>query len=277
MNDQLTNDSGCLRNVADIDWNRLWNENAVRRSTPEFWDTKVEAFDQHGLDSLYAGEFVKLMQPQPEWTVFDMGSGSGTLALPLAAKVKAVTAADFSPNMLAALQMYAKERGLNNITPVRLSWHDDWERIPAKSHDIAIASRSLLVDDFKAAVEKLIKVARLRVYLGLFVDAGAEYDLLYRAIGRRAKSNLDYACCYNILYQMGIRANISIIEDPKPKAYQTREKAFVSLTEHHAKRLTLAELQTLKAYVNEHLEQSAYGWHIDNPAPYKAAVIWWHV
>lgn len=263
--------------IEDVDWNGVWRKTVFHVNSAEAWDERVESFSAHAIDSAYAANFLNFLQPRPQWTVFDMGCGSGTLALPLAAQVKAVTAADFSPKMLAALQNYAADRKLTNIRTLQLSWTDDWSMVPEKSHDVAIASRSLLVGDFKDAIEKLTRVASQYVYLALLVDSGREHDLVYQALGRRLKKPLDYCCCYNILYQMGIRANISILTEEAVKGYATRAEALDALAGKYAKELDAGEMAALEAYVNAKLTHSAAGWHRENQMPYRCAVIWWKV
>ena len=224
-----------IYNIEYIDWNEVWRKNVFHVNSAKAWDKRVESFSAHAIDSRYAANFIAFLKPKPHWTVFDMGCGSGTLALPLAQKVKTVTAVDFSPKMLAALQNYAAARQINNISTLKLSWTDNWSMVPDKSYDIAIASRSLLVKDFKGAIEKLAKVARKYVYLVLLVDSGKEQDLIYQALGRRLNAPLDYCCCYNILYQMGIRANINILTEHACIGYATREAAVDALTEKYVK------------------------------------------
>ena len=266
-----------IYSIDDIDWNGVWRKNVFHVNSDQSWDKRVESFSAHAIDSPYAANFIAFLKPQPHWTVFDMGCGSGTLALPLALKVKAVTAADFSSRMLAALQNYAAARQINNISTLKLSWTDNWSMVLDKSYDVAIASRSLLVEDFKGAIEKLAKIARKYVYLVLLVDSGKEHDLVYQALGRRLKTPLDYCCCYNILYQMGIRANINILTEHVCISYATREAAVDAITEKYVKDLNEQEMTILKTHVNNKLAQNVAGWHHQNPLPYRCAVVWWEL
>lgn len=262
--------------VDDIDWNQIWRSNTGSPFSVEDWDERAASYSEYAIKSQYATNFINLLQPQPQWTVFDMGCGSGTLALPLAEKVQAVTAADFSPKMLATLTQHALARNLSNITPLELSWTDNWEILPAKSHDIAIASRSMLVDDFRNAVEKLIEVARHGVYLALPVNADPENDLVCQALDKKIHTSPDYSCCYNILYQMGIRANINILTEYSFKAYTSREEILQCMTTRYVKDLDAMEMQTLKNLVNSRIICINDNWYYEQPRPYQCAVIWWN-
>ncbi|MCJ7601117.1 MAG: class I SAM-dependent methyltransferase, partial [Desulfobulbaceae bacterium] len=87
-------------NFKDIDWNRLWQEARLQKSWKKKgekdWDNRAAGFAKRNIDSSYADRFLQLVQPEPHWRVLDIGCGPGTLALPLAAQVKSVTAIDFS-------------------------------------------------------------------------------------------------------------------------------------------------------------------------------------
>lgn len=265
-----------VRQVVDeIDWNQVWRERGVYPHSADKWDSRVASFSEHAIDSRYAADFMDFLQPQADWTVFDMGCGSGTLALPLAKRVKAVTAADFAPKMLDALMQYARERALTNITTLKMSWTDDWSSLPDKFFDISIASRSMLVNDFSAAAAKLIKITSGRIYLALPVMAALHHDLMYQALGRRSRMIPDYLCCYNILYQMGIRANIHILTDNSYKIYKTRAEAVEALSERYLPELESAEICCLKDYIDRKLVDDAGVWRRVNQPPYQCAVIWW--
>jgi len=80
----------------DIDFNELWQEARCQKSWSgkkrADWNKKAKSFAKRAAHSEYADIFVKRMDPAPEWTVLDVGAGPGTLTLPLARRVKKVTA-----------------------------------------------------------------------------------------------------------------------------------------------------------------------------------------
>jgi ubiquinone/menaquinone biosynthesis C-methylase UbiE len=91
-----------------------------------FWEKRALSFEGYAPLTKYAEGFLKLMTIDPEWTVFDMACGSGALAIPLAPRVKKVTAVDFSQNMLALLERRCKEENISNIRPILGQWDDNW-------------------------------------------------------------------------------------------------------------------------------------------------------
>src|SRR5262245_42318632 len=59
---------------------------------------------------------VEVAAPQPEWRVLDGSTGGGHAALAFAPHVREVVATDLSPEMLAAAERFAGERGAANVT-----------------------------------------------------------------------------------------------------------------------------------------------------------------
>ena len=55
------------------------------------------------------------MELNGDEVILDIGCGPGTLAVPLAKRVKEVIAIDFSAQMLEELNQYAKREGVSNI------------------------------------------------------------------------------------------------------------------------------------------------------------------
>ena len=109
----------------------------------EYWEKRALSFAGYAELTRYAEGFLNLMELQPDWTVFDMACGAGTLAIPLAPMVKKITAVDFSRNMISALALRAKEKGIANIHMIVGRWEDDWNLLGIEAHDIAVASRCL--------------------------------------------------------------------------------------------------------------------------------------
>ena len=141
-------------NIQEIDWAeqfKLHHRN-FDKDTPgseesrATWDAKAASFAHKPTRSDYINQLIKIMALEPEDTVFDMGCGSGTLAIPLAEAGHNVIAVDFSNAMLEELKCAAKERAvLEKITTFQRSWQEDWSGLPKA--DVAISSRSFVTDE----------------------------------------------------------------------------------------------------------------------------------
>lgn len=154
-------------------WQRTWKEisDAQSRATEvERWDEAAATYrkrPREGERDEYAEQFYDYMALKPGETVFDMGCGSGVLAIPIAERGNEVYAADFSEEMLRHLMSDAEEAGVaSRIHPIKLDWNEDWSLRDLPECDVAIASRSLIFNDLSLSLDKLESVAKDRVCLG---------------------------------------------------------------------------------------------------------------
>ena len=260
------------------DWNRAWREMRTNRPSParhaRFWDGRSRSFAKHVARTGYAELFLKIMDPKPEWTVLDMGCGAGTLALPLADKVKSVTAVDFSEKMLSILHEECRERNIHNIKTVHAGWEDDWAEVGLGQYDVAIASRSLVVDDLKGTITKLNNAALKRVFIVTVVGDGPHDRRAYEAVGRELQVGPDYIYNYNVLYQMGIYAKVDFIVQQVRDTYGDREGAMDSVRWMFPE-MTCEEEARLDSYLTEHLICRDGQWMLDYAKTVRWAVLWW--
>lgn len=240
----------------DIDFNRLWQEARRRKSWKKKkktdWDRRARGFAERNLDSRYAELFLDMLRPEPHWRILDIGCGPGTLALPLAERVREVTAVDFSQAMLAELEKQAAARKLANIRTVQASWTDDWTALAIPPHEVAISSRSLSVDDLEAALIKINDWATEKVFIADRVGSGPFDPDLFAALGRPFDPGPDFIFTVNILYQLGIHPHIDYIEIDKTKIFANREEALHSCLWMFDD-LTPEEESRLASYLDERL------------------------
>ncbi|MDH5298329.1 MAG: class I SAM-dependent methyltransferase [Desulfobulbaceae bacterium] len=263
----------------DIDWNRLWQENRKTKSwrgrKKSDWDRRAPSFARRNLHSDYVERFLALLRPEASWRVLDVGAGPGTLAIPLAGMVCGVTAVDFSARMLAALREEAEKAGLVNIHTVQAAWEDDWSLHSIEPHEVAVASRSLSVDDLGAALAKLHRWATKRVVVSDRVGAGPFDPDLFAAVGRDFSPGPDYIYTVNLLYQMGIHATVDFVELERCRTFQSREEVLDSCR-WMLDELSSEEEERLAAYVDERLTPLAGGaWSFCRRTPVRWAVIRW--
>jgi len=245
-----------------IDWNELWKQARSDRSyqvkDAKDWDRKAPAFARRNTVSRYIDTFIELLGPRSSWSVLDIGCGPGTLAIPLAKRVKRISALDFSPKMLDILTERAGEEGIANISPHTLSWTDDWEKNGIRPHDVTIASRSLAVDDLRAALEKLTVFARKKVVITDKVGSGPFDPEAFSAVGRELRTGPDYIYTINLLYQMGIQASVDFIrhEETLPCSSQEECLEYYTWMFHD---LSAGEKKRLKKYVRSITSSSEDG------------------
>jgi SAM-dependent methyltransferase len=265
----------------NIDWNRLWKEDrktSIRVRDPEYWNRRAPSFTQHVREDDYddyIDPFLRLLDAQQDWSVLDVGSGPGTLACPLAKNVRQVTAIDFSPAMLELLDARKEAAGLHNITTRIARWEDDWKALGIEPHDAAISSRSLGSDDPRALLTKLMSFAKRRVVVSCAVGNGPFNQNILEAVGREVPSAPDYIYIYNLLHQMGIYANVSMIEK-SPRTFADEEDAVDGLR-WMLDQITPTEEKDLRRFVSAHLVADGQRWKLDCQRPVCWAAIWWNI
>lgn len=265
--------------MKNIDWNTIWRDSQRHRKGKRdgnaFWNRRAPEFADHAKKTTYASHFIQLMNPQPDWSVLDVGCGAGTLALPLNPLVRRITAIDFSDVMIDLLNRKCWEDGITNIDTRIVSWEDDWETAGIIEHDVVIASRSLVVEDLQAAIVKLAGKARRKVYISAPVGDGPFDRRIFEAIGRDMQRGPDYICVYNLLNQMGIFADVTFVTN------ETNLKIYSDINEAIRKfqwmidDLTIEEESRLRAYLEGHLVKHPEGWALDYQHPVRWAIISW--
>ena len=209
--------SQMLINDTAIDWGKEWIIRSDARNEPDdssIWDARSQDYSMRRDMSDYASAFLAGLDLAPGDTVFDMGSGTGALAIPLAEMGCRVICGDFSSGMRAALRKSAEEAGVSDaISTVDMSWDDDWQAagVAPKSVDIAVASRSVMVYDLGSALEKLESIARKQVAITVPTRFGPRAEREVGEILYGIPYLPDFIYAVNILFYMGRSPNVSYI------------------------------------------------------------------
>lgn len=265
----------------DIEWNVIWSEEMKaasmwkrRGGMDNFWDRMAKKFDEsaRGMDRI--SPIISKLNIDPEDTVLDIGAGPGTLALPLSRIAKHVTAVEPSTGMLSRLKSNARDIGVKNISYINKKWEDVIPFEDLDRHDVTIASYSLDIVNISDAVSKIVSLSNKSVYLFTFAGPRiSDYRELWpRLYGEEYQPTPDYICLYNILYDMGILANVEISsfehKQRFPSIVDAVEYWMDNLNEHSPE----AE-NTIRSYLSSSLvEENGSLWSKHN---IKEAMIYW--
>lgn len=263
----------------DLDWNQLWKNSRRQKGWSskgaEDWDKKAASFAARNSDSPFASLLLPHLPLDKSRSVLDIGCGPGTLSLPMAKRCRTVTAMDFSAQMLQILGDRMKAEHVENIKTVNCAWEDDWEAFGIEPHDIAIAARSMGVDDLEAAVEKLQNYSTSYVFIADRISPTPFDPGAFAAVGREFRSGPDYIYTLNMLYSMGIHPNVSVMELDRELHFSSIEDAMLSYS-WMIKEITSSERRDLKHYVESKAIFQKDGSILlkRNPPP-AWALIWW--
>ena len=218
----------------DADWNEIWKARQLRHESSKHFDDpshnwnrkeNAERYDTNSRSRF--DERVKRtigsLNVDRNSRVLDIGAGPGTLAIPLSPLVKEITAVEPGAGMVEILERNARLEGITNISCVQKTWEDiDLSRDLDGRFDVVIASLSLTMHDIRAALEKMDEASRKYVYLFWFVDSPfweKMYDDLWVGLhGSRYYPSPKADCLFNVLYHMGIYANMEML--PLDKEYR---------------------------------------------------------
>ncbi len=271
-----------------INWDTMWREEygesqwRNKSSSKELWDSRAEKFnksvstppnDAPGDRKDYVDNVLARMEVKPDWTVLDIGCGPGTLAIPLAKKAKSVTGLDVSSEMLKYLKMNAETNGLNNLKYINASWQDAFTSGQVKPHDVVVASRSLMPLNMQDTLASVNAIAGRAAYITYpVVHLSFDWEA-YKAIGRNRKKNPPYIYMLNMLYQMGIQANLEILESRITMRYANIDEGMKDV-QWRTDPLTADEQIKLRQWLED-----KFAGQQDRPLTYNGyslwALIWW--
>jgi ubiquinone/menaquinone biosynthesis C-methylase UbiE len=211
-----------------IDWDSIWQEQMDRTSFKgegvEFWNGMTKRIDRYCANDAYVQEILRRMQLTPEFSVLDVGCGPGTLALPLARKVRRVTALDLSPTMIQRLEDNAASAGVYGIKTLCA----DFLQIEYDSlgeQDVVVASRSLPMGNLRRSLVKMNRLARHFCYLTWIVGSRETDVKICEVLGREYHPYPDYLIIANMLLTMGIYADIEIFKVTDRRRYRNLDEA----------------------------------------------------
>ena len=133
--------------INKIDWNGIWREGAIffggQADKPTSWNRSAARWNTRQIESDYGKKVIERLELRPDWTVLDVGAGTGLLTLPMAKACKHVTALDGASEMLRYLKQNAERQGVSIITCVNKLMGDTTIGVDIPKHDVVIASRSM--------------------------------------------------------------------------------------------------------------------------------------
>lgn len=252
-----------------IDFEREWELVQQTRPKPgdaQGWNKRSARYDNKDAKNAYAQDFLQLAGIIAGESVFDMGCGTGTLAVMLAKQGCAVTAADFSDGMLGKLAENAALHGVDSINAIKMSWEDTWSDFGIEDDmvDVAIASRSMSVPRLDEAIDKLTRVARRKCCITMTTGTAPYVDSrILSAIGVPAASTKDFLYAFGVLVQKGFEPRVDYIYSTRKDTFDSHAEAlddFTRMIDRCGTPLSdderQAAIERLSAWLDEHIVEN---------------------
>ena len=272
--------------INQVDWSEIWKQGVIffggGADKATSWDRSAPRWNKEDAGD-YGQKVLKRIKIRPNWTVLDVGCGPGLLAVPMAKKCKHLTALDISPQMLSFLKQRAEKENIQNISYINMPFETAEIGKDLVKHDVVVASRSM---GWEYNLERFLRGMDQAAEKRAYVIWGADerwFDIdLYKAIGRPYGETRTYIVIYNLLYQMGIRANIEIFQAKvSGMSYGSIDEAILELTRRFERRnnddaLTQEEIVKLRPFFEANLSSAKDGsFSLFHRKPFRHALIWW--
>ena len=262
--------------MTEVDWLELWRELVTRSTRPKTEKRLVERYKAHARKRTERSDplldFV-LKEMDERDTVVEIGPGTGRWTIPLAKKVKSLTAIEPTSGMVDMLKENIANAGLDNVEILSQTWEESSPSV----HDIVICAHGMYGSpDLSGFVRKMDRFARKGCYLALRLPPadGIMAELSLKMYGCRHDSP-DAVIAWNALYTMGINANVLVEKGMESWVNDTLDDAFIRAKRH----LSLEEsgtryddliCSTLKRRLS--FSDGAYSW----PDGMRSALLWWY-
>jgi len=261
-------------NPCKVDWNQLWKEQVEKLpKKKDLWNSIAPQFNEWMDKDDYPAEFISKIKIEPNDTVLDVGCGNGAITIPLAQKARSVTALDSSTRMLEFLgkkaghpsNIHMINKGLEEVDAQEIGYHD-----------VVVASRSLNgIADIQAQLEKLDRIARKYVYITLWgVDNRKFENEMAELLGRESHQNPEYILVYNILYEMGIQANVEFLKSNTRNHYSNMDEALDRI-KWRIGDMDEGEKSIIKKHLERVLTRNSDGSLTYSRTNSKWVLIWW--
>lgn len=224
-------------------------------SGQDFWDNWARSLPVKTGSSSYTEEVLNRMEVVDTDSVLDVGAGTGALAVPLAGRVRKVTALDQSRYMLEEILKKAARQNLSNITTVNINWADVQVGCNVEEHDVVLVSRSLpSQESIISSLRSINMAARRSCYITWKADS---YDPLESEICRRLNIEYrtfpGYELLCDLICSMGIHASVDTFKISSQRIYRSVGDAFIQIIRSFQFQ-TLEEKNMVRSLLAENLE-----------------------
>ncbi len=247
------------------------------RTSADFWDRRAHNFHRVTRENTTSDPFYLFLRPRvtPQHSVLDVGAGTGRFTLALASLAARVTALEPNASMLNYLRSEITARDLHNVTLLQSSW----ENAPADlCADLVICSHVLYpILEIVPFLEKLRAASTEACYLYLRATAidSITAPFWQHFHGTARCQPPVYIHALDVLYELGIYANVEVVATPILLRYPSLQHAEDELMEQLILPDTAQTRTELRKLLVDWLVEGSDGlWYSPEQAA-SSAILWW--
>lgn len=214
-----------IENPNDVDWEGFWAEKLEGKVNKD-WDKAAPGFYRRTRKDDYQDALFEMLVLDEDDVVLDVGCGEGSITIPIAKRVKKVIGLDSSPKMLEYLEKRAADNNIDNIEtilkPIEEINYDEIGDV-----DVVVCSRSLNgIMPIGNVLSELNRIANKYVFITIFGPENKKIEKDFdRELGIKTEDFPDYNYFFNILFNMGIYANVKRFDLNNYREYDSIEDA----------------------------------------------------
>lgn len=215
----------CIENPNDIEWGEYWRERLEGKKNKD-WDKAAPGFYKRTHKEDYNTALFDLLILDEDDTVLDVGCGEGSITVPLSRKVKKVIGLDSSTKMLEYLEKRASQNNADNIETI-LKPIEEIKYEEIGDVDVVVCSRSLnAIMPIEDVLGELNRIANKYVFITIFGPENKKIERDFdKELGKQTEDFPDYNYFFNILFNIGIYANIQRFDLQNYREYESIEEA----------------------------------------------------
>jgi SAM-dependent methyltransferase len=223
-------------------WHALLDERArqmdaayarLGRTSADFWDRRAKGYHRSTRDTVTGDPFYTrlLSTVTPQTSILDVGAGTGRFALALASRANYVTAVEPNTAMSQIMRQEMLARGISNVTIIPTIWQD----APTSLHaDIVACSHVLYpIREVDTFIAKLLAATHRTcfIYMRALHFDQVTAPLWQHFHGDRRHLPPSYIHALDVMFEMGLYANVEIVTMPNTMRYPSLDIAVTEMLE----------------------------------------------